>query len=106
MTVNDNQGQLTITKTADSSNLSFNNRYISKYCVAVTKLWKDDNDRDGLRPDALYVELLQALKGADGKMGTPVVYQTDIKLSDAAGWTYMVRGVPATDADGNQYVYT
>jgi len=106
VTASEDSGRLDIAKTVTGGGLGFVNRYVSKYCVAVSKLWRDDGNRDGKRPDKMYVELLQAKKGADGKTGTPAVYQTGIELSDGNGWTYLVRGVPACDADGNQYVYT
>lgn len=106
VTASEDSGQLEIARTISGDGVSFVNRYVNKYCVAVSKLWQDDNNRDGKRPETLYVELLQAKKDAEGKTGTPVVYQTGIELSDRNGWTYLVRGVPACDADGNLYVYT
>ena len=40
--------EFTITKTEASSDLTFTNEYSTgMYCVAVTKLWDDENDRDG-----------------------------------------------------------
>ena len=104
VTVDANKGTLDITKKSGSDSLGdFTNRYVGKYCVAVTKLWKDDDDRDGVRPEKLYVELLQKLKGSSGDAS---VYQTGIELSDSNGWTYLVRGVPVSDADGTQYEYS
>ncbi|MBR2663518.1 MAG: Cna B-type domain-containing protein, partial [Clostridia bacterium] len=46
------------TSSSDSADvIRFVNRYIGKYCVAITKNWDDENDRDGVRPDAIKVEL-------------------------------------------------
>lgn len=103
ITLDESTGDAEMTVAADrqDSALTFSNIYVGRYCVAVSKLWKDENDRDGLRPEKLYVELLQAV--ADGE---PTVYRTGIELSDANGWTYMERGVPACDPEGRVYVYT
>ena len=103
ITLDENTGSAAMTVKGDKqgSDLTFTNIYVGQYCVAVSKLWKDENNRDGLRPGKLYVELLQSV--ADGE---PAVYQTGIELSDANGWTYLVRGVPTCDAEGRTYIYT
>ena len=130
-----------------SAEIVFTNTYIGYYCVAVTKVWDDDNNRDGKRPENLYVNLYQSttVNGvttyydadgkayvrsgsegnytytytpAEGETGTeytrnkPPVYRVasgkdyTAILNDKNSWTYMVRGVPTGDMDGNQFTYT
>ncbi|MBR3556188.1 MAG: Cna B-type domain-containing protein, partial [Oscillospiraceae bacterium] len=68
---------------------------LSSVSAAVKKVWKDENNRDGLRPKSLQVELL-----ADGvKTGTRVA------LSDLNNWTAMVKDLPAKSA-GKEITYT
>ncbi len=49
-----------------------------KTSVSVTKAWDDANDQDGVRPDAVTVQLY-----ADGQ-----AYGDPVTLSDEAGWTH------------------
>lgn len=59
------------------------------------KVWEDDNDLKGLRPDTITVHLLRD--------GTKVRSTT----TDAAkGWKYSFEGVPKFKGDGIDYVYS
>ena len=61
--------------------------------ITVKKVWVDDNDNDGLRPEFVTVDVL-----ADGvKVQTVTVKGDD--------WTYTVSGLPKY-ADGKEIVYT
>ncbi|MBR5800681.1 MAG: Cna B-type domain-containing protein [Lachnospiraceae bacterium] len=63
--------------------------------VTVLKKWKDENDKDGLRPDSIKVQLL-----ADGEeIGEPVV------LNKANKWTYTWTDLPKYK-DGVEITYT
>ena len=66
----------------------------------VTKKWDDANDRDGLRPDRVFVTLTGTVEGSE----TPV-YERTFTLSETNDWTALVRGV-AKYADGKQITYT
>ncbi len=68
-----------------------------KTSVSVTKAWDDDNDRDGLQPDAITVQLL-----ADGE-----AYAT-AELNADNGWSYIFRNLPIykEGAEGVAVVYT
>ncbi len=63
--------------------------YIS---VQVTKVWDDDNNRDGKRPESVNVVL--------SPTGDTVA------LSAANNWTYIFKDLPAKDADDNDINYT
>ena len=61
----------------------------------VYKLWNDENDADGLRPDTLMVYLL-----ADGDSVAAA------ELSEANGWSAVFDDLPVYNADGSQIEYT
>ena len=65
--------------------------------VSGAKSWDDDNDRDGVRPASITVNLMRDGAKADSKTVTP----------DPAGtWAYSFMGLPKYDpADGHEYAY-
>lgn len=71
--------------------------------VSVTKIWCDNNDQDGKRPDSITINLLK-----DGQS-----YQTaTVNEQDGATWTYTFTNVPAdgiytvTEETVEEYVAT
>ena len=60
----------------------------------VYKVWNDENDADGLRPDELIVYLL-----ADGDSVAAAT------LNEANGWSAVFDGLPVYNADGTQIDY-
>ena len=66
--------------------------------VSGTKSWEDDDDRDGVRPASITVNLMRDGAKADSKTVAP----------DASGaWAYAFTGLPKHDpADGHEYAYT
>ena len=66
--------------------------------ISGTKSWEDDDDRDGVRPASITVNLMRDGAKADSKTVTP----------DASGmWAYAFTGLPKYDpADGHEYAYT
>ena len=61
----------------------------------VYKVWNDENDADGLRPDTLMVYLL-----ADGDSVAAA------ELNEANGWSAVFDDLPVYNADGSQIEYT
>ena len=61
----------------------------------VYKVWNDENDADGLRPDTLMVYLL-----ADGDSVAAA------ELNEANGWSAVFDDLPVYNADGTQINYT
>ncbi len=59
--------------------------------ASVTKVWDDDNDKAGARPDSIAVTL------SDG---------TEVTLSAKNQWTATVDGLPKYDEDGEEIEYT
>ncbi len=56
--------------------------------VTVTKKWVDENDADGNRPDAIWVQLYQDKLFGDKEVGVPV------KLYEGNHWTYTWNDLP------------
>ena len=63
--------------------------------VPVTKIWEDNNNADGNRPDSITVYL--------NANGAP--YAT-AKMNAAGGWTHTFTDLPRTDAEGKEIIYT
>jgi choice-of-anchor A domain-containing protein/LPXTG-motif cell wall-anchored protein len=64
--------------------------------ISGEKIWKDDNNLAGERPDSITVELLQN--------GT--IYQTQVVTPDENNsWLYTFNDLPKYDATGSEYSY-
>ena len=66
----------------------------AKVTVEGTKTWDDENNKDGIRPESIKVNLL-----ADGK----IVQTIDVTAED--GWKYSFTDLPKY-AEGKEIVYT
>ena len=66
--------------------------------VAVTKVWDDDGDRDGVRPPAVVIELL-----ANGYVAN-TCYLTNSTATDADTWTHTFTGLPKYE-NGKEITY-
>ena len=62
--------------------------------IPVTKIWADDNNKDGNRPGSITVRLF-----ANG-------VENDSMVITAPDWTGLFAGKPSQDEDGNEIVYT
>ena len=83
-------------KTVNGNTTSFTNSYTpGKVAVTVEKVWTDDDNRDGVRPDEVSVKLL-----ADGVETGKVV-----TLNAANSWTETVSGLDKKK-NGADVVYT
>ncbi|WP_347711803.1 Cna B-type domain-containing protein [Olsenella uli] len=80
-----------------SSGFTITNTNTETVEVSGAKSWDDDNDRDGVRPASITVNLMRDGAKADSKTVTP----------DPAGtWAYSFTGLPKYDpADGHEYAY-
>lgn len=65
--------------------------------VTMDKVWDDDGDRDGVRPDSISVQLLDS---QNNKVGDAVT----VKADEDGAWTY-TWNVLKYDADGNEIAY-
>lgn len=70
--------------------------------ISFTKAWEDDDDADGIRPTAEeFAAKLQLL--ADGEQ---VSYEPEVTDNDDNTFTITYIGIPLTNADGEDIVYT
>lgn len=63
--------------------------------ISGQKIWQDENDKFGYRPDSITVRLY-----ADGEEVASAV------TSSAGGWKYFFPAMPKKDEDGHEIVYT
>ncbi|MGN0709774.1 MAG: Cna B-type domain-containing protein, partial [Anaerovoracaceae bacterium] len=87
-----------------SSDFVYNltNRYTpEKTKVTVTKSWKDGNDKDGLRPDSIQVQLYDVTKGSENAaaVGDPVT------LNAENNWTYTWTDLNKKKSKGTEIKY-
>ena len=64
--------------------------------ISVSKVWDDNSNQDGIRPDSLTVHLLQ----------NNTHYGTTLTLNAANNWQAQWEDLPVTDSLGNTYSYT
>ena len=86
----------------DQENLYIYNAYPPKVALAVEKVWDDENNADGIRPESVAVQLL-----ADGepyKIGENNIGY--VVLSDANNWKYEWEFAEKYNPDGEEFVYT
>ena len=67
--------------------------------LKVHKVWEDDNDRDGLRPDSVKVQLYKTVNGVKSAVGSPVV------LDNSTSWTKQWENLPMYEG-GVEIVYS
>lgn len=65
--------------------------------IPVSKVWNDGNDKEGLRPESVKVNLYR-----DGEY---VGYQT-VTPDDDGTWTMTFENLPKEDTNGHEYTYT
>lgn len=85
---------VSITENTDSNFTVTNTHIPSTVDIPVEKIWNDDHDRDGLRPDAVTVNLLAN--------GTVI---DSVELSEVNAWKHTFTGLPKYD-NGTEIVYT
>lgn len=85
------------TATVDGMNLT--NTHVNETIdISGTKTWNDDNDRDGLRPDEITVELYAS-------NATAAVRTATVKADADGSWAYSFTDLPKYD-HGTEIVYT
>ena len=75
-------------------------RYTETTEVAMTKIWDDDNNRDGVRPESIYVQLLDADNNA---VGDPVTL-TAKNADENGNWVYTWEALKYDDS-GKEITY-
>ena len=92
----DNPNKITVTNTYDiSNNISFH----------VEKIWNDDNNRDGIRPDSIFVTLYRKTNRNNRNNQRLEAVET-IELKSDNGWEGVFSDYPKQDNRGNKYTYS
>lgn len=79
-------------------------RNVGTTSVAVTKIWKDNGDAYGTRPEDLDLTL-QRKTDAETNWTTVTDVQQPVWTKNDNTWTCTYTGLPYADADGNRYTY-
>ena len=79
-------------------------RNVGTTSVAVTKIWKDNGNAYGTRPEKLALTLQRKIDSdSDWKLVTDV--QQPVWTKNDNTWTCTYTGLPYADANGNRYTY-
>ena len=77
------------------------NKHKPEVEISIAKVWDDNDNIDQVRPDSVTARVMRSIEG-----GTPEQVGDSITLNAANQWQASVKGLPTTDANGNQYMYT
>ena len=77
------------------------NKHKPEVEICIAKVWDDNDNIDQVRPDSVTARVVRSIEG-----GTPEQVGDSITLNAANQWQASVKGLPTTDANGNQYMYT
>ena len=75
---------------------------LKQYNYTVSKVWDDNDDRDGKRPDTITITLYR--NGEPDPDRQPVTLP--IMVDGQKVWQYTFEDLPYTDPDGNRYIYS
>ena len=92
---------VTFNEQANAAEVTITNTAMATVSVKVNKTWEDADDADGLRPQTVKVDVVQAT--ADGSQSKAVA---TLELNEGNGWSATVAGLAKADAKGNDYAYT
>ena len=89
-----NKYELTTNKKVENTITLINTYAPETTQIKVNKVWKDNNDQDGIRPDTITVQLYKG----DTKVGN------EVTLSETNDWEYTYTGLDKFE-NGNQITY-
>lgn len=72
--------------------------------ISVTKIWNDDNNNDGKRPESITLKLYKG-EGTAKTEVTTVTLTSTAATTDSATWTYEFTDLPEKE-NGNKIIYT
>ncbi|MDO4803260.1 MAG: Cna B-type domain-containing protein [Lachnospiraceae bacterium] len=101
------EGQATVTITTDDAananqhTVNVSNDYKStKTSASVTKNWIDDENKDGLRPDSIQVELVKGKEDTE-----PTTALKTVTLNEENDWSYTESDLKAKEDNGDEIFY-
>lgn len=80
-------------------------RNVGKTSIAVTKIWKDNGNAYGTRPEKLALTLQRKTATANDWETVTDVQQPEWTKNNDNTWTCTYTGLPYADANGNSYAY-
>lgn len=80
-------------------------RNVGKTSIAVTKIWKDNGNAYGTRPEKLALTLQRKTATANDWETVTDVQQPEWTKNNGNTWTCTYTGLPYADANGNPYTY-
>ncbi len=86
-----------ITGSAESGYVVTNTHKTATIDIPVSKIWEDDNDRDGLRPDNVTLQLYAGDSRVEGKA---------IDVSEATEWQGVFSDLPRFDGNNQEISYS
>ncbi len=96
--VADGKATGTIKKSDGNNNTQVTIQYsnVETTDISGSKIWDDDNDRDGVRPEKIHITL-QSSNGLS--------YEKEVTADAEGNWTWSFTGLPKRDKDGNLLTY-
>ena len=83
---------------------------IPETAVSGTKIWLDNHNAYGTRPEALEIKIYRSIEDGEEEEVTADTLEADGTVlvwtgTDTDVWTYTYSGLPLTDDEGNLYTY-
>lgn len=73
--------------------------------LTIDKIWEDESDINGLRPDTIQVQIWANLKATNNKEEVRLPYKTPIEIRATDNWTYAYDNLPKYNNEGREIFY-
>lgn len=73
--------------------------------LTIDKIWEDESDINGLRPDTIEVQIWANLKATNNKEEVRLPYKTPIEIRATDNWTYVYDNLPKYNNEGREIFY-
>ncbi|MDU0408743.1 Collagen adhesin [Lactococcus lactis] len=73
--------------------------------LTIDKIWEDESDINGLRPDTIEVQVWANLKATNNKEEVRLPYKTPIEIRATDNWTYVYDNLPKYNNEGREIFY-
>ncbi len=73
--------------------------------MTIDKIWEDESDINGLRPDTIEVQVWANLKATNNKDEVRLPYKTPIEIRATDNWTMFMIIYPKYNNEGREIFY-
>ena len=73
--------------------------------LTIDKIWEDESDINGLRPDTIQVQIWANLKATNNKEEVRLPYKTPIEIRATDNWAYVYDNLPKYNNEGREIFY-